>query len=93
MADFITRFFPFSTYHGARPWMVTVFSLLLLVIFLIFSTLMMYRLVRDTRRLGALDRKNTETTEILRIKDQIFGWILGMFMLMFVFAAAISRLG
>ena len=73
--------------------MILVYSLLLLVIFLIFSTLMMYRLVRDTRRLGALDRKNTETTEILRIKDQIFGWILGMFMLMFVFAAAISRLG
>lgn len=93
MADFLRSFFTFSTHHaGAQHWMIVVFSLLLLAISLIFSTLMMYRLVRDSRRLQVLPQ-DAPLTERLQLRDKIFGWITGMTMLLFVFAAAVSKIG
>ena len=83
----------FSTHHaGANYFQITFFSALLLVIAIIFSSLFMYRLVRDTRKLRALHGKEVDVRERLKLKDQVFGWIIALSMLYFVWAASISKL-
>ncbi len=86
------EYFQFSTHFGQPPWTVTVFSLLLLLLSIIFTLLFSYRLRRDIRRLREMDPKRDPIQNILRVRDQIFGWGVGLAMFLFVWIGSISRL-
>ena len=84
--------FPFGNHHGGHPWMTHGYAWILLAVSMVAIPLFSYRLFRDMRQRRHPDFADRPLIERLDVKDRLFGWIVALFLLMFVLAGAISRI-